>query len=92
MSASEIANKVWNYIHILYDDGMGYGDYVEQITYLIFLNMADERGGVPSPQSSPEHPHLGPLPEGGVDVMRPAVQENINVVEPGYREQPNPDF
>ena len=31
MSASEIVNKVWNYAHVLRDDGVGYGDYVEQI-------------------------------------------------------------
>ncbi|MES9859605.1 MAG: type I restriction-modification system subunit M N-terminal domain-containing protein, partial [Candidatus Thiodiazotropha sp. 4PDIVS1] len=43
MSASEIVNKVWNYAHVLRDDGVGYGDYVEQITYLIFQKMADER-------------------------------------------------
>ena len=43
MSASEIVNKVWNYANVLRDDGVGYGDYVEQITYLIFLKMADER-------------------------------------------------
>ena len=43
LSASEIVNKVWNYAHVLRDDGVGYGDYVEQITYLIFLKMADER-------------------------------------------------
>jgi len=43
MSGSEIVNKVWNYAHVLRDDGVGYGDYVEQITYLIFLKMADER-------------------------------------------------
>ena len=42
MSAAEIVNKVWNYAHVLRDDGVGYGDYVEQITYLIFLKMADE--------------------------------------------------
>lgn len=29
MSASEIVNKVWNYAHVLRDDGVGYGDYVE---------------------------------------------------------------
>jgi type I restriction enzyme M protein len=45
MSASEIVNKVWNYAHVLRDDGVGYGDYVEQITFLIFLKMADEREG-----------------------------------------------
>ena len=43
MSTSEIINKVWNYAHVLRDDGVGYGDYVEQITFLIFLKMADER-------------------------------------------------
>ena len=43
MSATEIVNKVWNYAHVLRDDGVGYGDYVEQITCLIFLKMADER-------------------------------------------------
>lgn len=43
MSAAEIVNKVWNYAHVLRDDGVGYGDYVEQITFLIFLKMADER-------------------------------------------------
>ena len=36
MSASEIVNKVWNYSHFLRDDGVGYGDYVEQITYNIY--------------------------------------------------------
>jgi len=35
MSASEIVNKVWYYAHVLRDDGVGYGDYVEQITFLI---------------------------------------------------------
>ena len=29
MSASEIVNRVWNYAHILRDDGVDYGDYVE---------------------------------------------------------------
>lgn len=43
MSASEIVSKVWNYAHVLRDDGVGYGDYIEQITFLIFLKMADER-------------------------------------------------
>lgn len=43
MSAAEIVNKVWNYANVLRDDGVGYGDYVEQITFLIFLKMADER-------------------------------------------------
>lgn len=43
VNSGEIVNKVWNYAQVLRDDGVGYGDYVEQITYLIFLKMADER-------------------------------------------------
>jgi len=37
-----IVAKVWNYCHVLRDDGVSYGDYLEQLTYLIFLKMADE--------------------------------------------------
>jgi type I restriction enzyme M protein len=42
MTESEIISKVWNLANILRDDGVGYGDYLEQITYLLFLKMADE--------------------------------------------------
>ena len=37
-----IATKVWAFCTTLRDDGVGYGDYLEQLTYLIFLKMADE--------------------------------------------------
>ncbi|MDP9565003.1 UNVERIFIED_ORG: type I restriction enzyme M protein [Kosakonia oryzae] len=43
ISAAEILNRVWNYAHVLRDEGVGYGDYVEQLTYLIFLKMSSER-------------------------------------------------
>jgi type I restriction enzyme M protein len=38
-----IVAKLWNYCSILRDDGLSYGDYVEQLTYLLFLKMADEQ-------------------------------------------------
>src|SRR5258706_4400441 len=38
-----LVQKLWNYCNILRDDGLSYGDYVEQLTYLLFLKMADER-------------------------------------------------
>ena len=41
--SSAIVQKVWNYCTVLRDDGVSYGDYVEQLTYLIFLKMADEQ-------------------------------------------------
>ena len=39
---SAIVSKVWNYAHVLKNAGVGYGDYVEQITYLLFLKLAEE--------------------------------------------------
>ena len=42
MNASTITSRVWNFCHSLRDVGVGYGDYLEQLTYLIFLKMADE--------------------------------------------------
>lgn len=42
MSTNAIVSKVWSFCTTLRDDGMGYGDYLEQLTYLIFLKMADE--------------------------------------------------
>ena len=37
MSESAIVSKVWNFANVLRDDGVGYGDYLEQITYLLFV-------------------------------------------------------
>jgi type I restriction enzyme M protein len=42
-SSAAVVQKVWNYAGVLRDDGVSYGDYVEQITYLLFLKMAHER-------------------------------------------------
>jgi type I restriction enzyme M protein len=39
---SQIVNKAWNYAHVLRDDGLSYMAYTEQITFLLFLKMADE--------------------------------------------------
>ena len=38
-----IVQRLWNYCNVLRDDGVSYGDYVEQLTYLLFLKMADEQ-------------------------------------------------
>lgn len=42
MNTASIISKVWSFCTTLRDDGVGYGDYLEQLTYLIFLKMADE--------------------------------------------------
>lgn len=41
---SEVVNKLWGFCNTLRHDGMGYGDYIEQLTYLLFLKMAEEKG------------------------------------------------
>ena len=40
---SDVVQKLWGFCHTLRHDGIDYGDYIEQITYLLFLKMADER-------------------------------------------------
>ena len=42
MNTVPIVSKVWIFCTTLHDDGVGYGDHLEQLTYLIFLKMADE--------------------------------------------------
>ena len=50
MNQQALVAKLWNYCNILRDDGLSYGDYVEQLTYLLFLKMADERTKPPFSQ------------------------------------------
>ncbi|MCW5943853.1 MAG: SAM-dependent DNA methyltransferase [Fimbriimonadaceae bacterium] len=58
MSTSQaLVQKLWNYCSILRDDGLSYGDYVEQLTFLLFLKMADE-------QNRPPYSRPSVIPEG----------------------------
>lgn len=52
---SAIVSKVWSFCNTLRDDGVGYGDYLEQLTYLLFLKMADE-------YTKPPHNRTLPIP------------------------------
>jgi type I restriction enzyme M protein len=54
---NQLVQKLWNYCNILRDDGLSYGDYVEQLTFLLFLKMADE-------QSKPPFKKPSPIPKG----------------------------
>jgi type I restriction enzyme M protein len=40
---SDVVGKLWGFCHTLRHDGINYGDYIEQLTYLLFLKMADEK-------------------------------------------------
>jgi type I restriction enzyme M protein len=43
LTPTAVVAKLWNYCNLLRDDGLSYGDYLEQLTYLLFLKMADEQ-------------------------------------------------
>src|SRR5437016_3616195 len=51
--SNQLVQKLWNYFNILRDDGLSYGDYVEQLTFLLFLKMADEQAKPPFNKPSP---------------------------------------
>lgn len=55
-TTNSIISKVWGFCNTLRDDGVGYGDYLEQLTYLLFLKMADE-------QSKPPYSKKLPIPK-----------------------------
>jgi type I restriction enzyme M protein len=52
-NSTQIVQKLWNYCNILRDDGLSYGDYVEQLTFLLFsrwrMNIAARRSNRASP-------------------------------------------
>jgi type I restriction enzyme M protein len=56
VAESGVVSKLWNYCNVLRDDGVSYGDYVEQLTYLLFLKMDDEQSQPPfnKPSKIPE--------------------------------------
>jgi type I restriction enzyme M protein len=53
----QIVSRAWNFAHVLRDDGVGYMSFTEQITFLLFLKMADE-------QTKPPYNRKPIVPEG----------------------------
>ena len=71
---TDVVGRLWGFAHNLRHDGVDYGDYIEQITYLLFLKMADEQGITEIPAEC-EWPHLRrlsgvALTEGYEDALR----------------------
>jgi len=74
--SASIVQRVWNYCNVLRDDGVSYGDYVEQLTYLVFLKMADE-------QTKPPFKKLSTIPQ-GLD-WRSLLDKDGTALETHYR-------
>ena len=54
--SDRLVKKLWSYCNVLRDDGLSYQDYLEQLTFLLFLKMADERAALMGGEQ--------PVPEG----------------------------
>ena len=63
-ASATLVRKLWQYCNVLRDDGLSYPDYVEQLTYLLFLKMSAEGddGPVPAECGWPSLVHLDPGP------------------------------
>ena len=75
--SSTIVQRLWNYCNVLRDDGVSYGDYVEQLTYLLFLKMADE-------QTKPPFNKPSTIPK-GFD-WQSLLEKDGDVLESHYRD------
>jgi len=55
-TSNRLVSKLWSYCQVLRDDGLSYQDYLEQLTFLLFLKMAEERAELTGEEQ--------PVPEG----------------------------
>jgi len=76
--ANNIVQKLWSYCHVLRDDGLSYQDYLEQLTFLLFLKMADEREALIGVEQ--------PIPEGCRWADLAAPQMEGSKLEQHYRQ------
>jgi type I restriction enzyme M protein len=77
-SSSRLVQKLWNYCTVLRDDGLSYQDYLEQLTTLLFLKMAEERAEITGGQQ--------PIPKGYRWADLSAPQMEGAKLEEHYRE------
>ncbi len=76
--STTIVQKLWNFCNVLRDDGVSYGDYVEQLTYLLFLKLADEQTKPPLQQTRNNTARLGlgEPPQRERCLVRDAISQN----------------
>ena len=78
MTDSSIVSKIWNLAGVLRDDG--YSDYLEQITYLLFLKMADELNKPPYGKGW-KFPKLKDVEETKSQMVKPVIGKHFQAKE-----------
>ena len=61
MTAQRIVAKLWDYCNVLRDNGRSYGDYVDQLTYLLFLKQGVRQARHHLPQGTEQDSRSGPV-------------------------------
>jgi len=87
---TDVVQKLWGFCHTLRHDGIDYGDYIEQITFLLFLKMADEKGvEVPKTCTWPKLRDKSEtdLTDHYVDVLRSAGEDEGDAGRHSYAER-----
>ena len=80
MSSNGLVQRLWNYCNVLRDDGLSYGDYLEQLTYLLFLKDALQRANVLVDATGG---HLGGLRDVNVGVFQVTAPNSTEVSDYG---------
>jgi type I restriction enzyme M protein len=81
MDASQIGKRAWSYAGVLQDAGLSCFEYVEQLTLLLFLKMADQLTEEPYNRAPIVPPEL-PLDGGALEDQYRASLEKLGV-KPG---------
>lgn len=77
---TDVVGRLWGFCHTLRHDGIDYGDYIEQLTYLLFLKMADERG-IDLPTYKDTNPITSEVQEVSCDWPYLRTQSGTNLTE-----------
>ena len=79
MNAQSLVAKVWNFAHVLRDQGVSYQAYIRQISYLLFLKMDEERSdrsaSLDAAEGLPLEGHPGPEGRGATRPIRQALDK-----------------
>ena len=83
MNAQSLVAKVWNFAHVLRDQGVSYQAYISQISYLLFLKMDEERVSQIGEASSPAGARWGDIKELSGEALNAPMEASRQAVRQG---------